>query len=113
LTGAGAALGVLCSSKEGLSNAVIEGMAARLPMVVTAAGGNSELVEDGKRGFLVAVARPSELADAMLRLLAKTELARRMGEAGRQFVESQLSLSRMIEAHDALYQRLARADRAS
>ncbi|MGC4115479.1 MAG: glycosyltransferase [Myxococcales bacterium] len=56
-------VGVLCSHAEGLSNAVIEGMAAALPMVVTDAGGNAELVKDGERGFVVPVRAPLQLAD--------------------------------------------------
>jgi len=102
-----ATLGVLCSSKEGLSNAVIEGMAAHLPMVVTNAGGNPELVEHGKRGLVVGVQRPQELADAMLQLLENPGAARQMGEAGRKFVAEKMNLNRMLEAHDQLYQRLA------
>lgn len=45
-----AAVGVLCSTAEGLSNAVIEGMAASLPMIVTPVGGNAELVAHRARG---------------------------------------------------------------
>ncbi|HZH03931.1 MAG TPA: glycosyltransferase, partial [Myxococcaceae bacterium] len=62
-----AAVGVLCSDAEGLSNAIIEGMASRLPMVVTDAGGNAELVQDGERGWVVPKRDPSALAEALLR----------------------------------------------
>jgi len=101
-----ATLGVLCSEKEGLSNAIIEGMAARLPMVVTDAGGNTELVEHGRRGFVVQVQQPNKLAEAMVGLLENPSAARRMGEAGREFVAHQMSLSRMIDAHAELYKKL-------
>jgi glycosyltransferase involved in cell wall biosynthesis len=101
-----ATLGVLCSRQEGLSNAVMEGMAAGLPMVVTDAGGNSELVEDGERGYVVSPGQPEALAQAMLRVLTDPRRARRMGEAARRFVERELTLRRMIDAHDRLYRRL-------
>ncbi len=103
-----ATLGVLCSRQEGLSNAVMEGMAAGLPMVVTDAGGNAELVKDGERGYVVAPEQPDALAQAMLRVLAEPVRARRMGDAARRFVERELTLERMIDEHDRLYRRLIR-----
>ena len=95
----------LCSVAEGLSNAVTEGMAARLPVVATAVGGTPELVEEGVTGFLVRPGDPSALADRLRRLVAGPDLARRMGQKGRAFVEAELSLERMAEAHQALYLR--------
>jgi L-malate glycosyltransferase len=103
--------GVLCSRMEGLSNAVMEGMAAGLPMVVTDAGGNAELVKDGERGFVVPPERPAELAAAMMRVLSDPERARRMGAEARRFVEAELTLERMIAEHDRLYRQLARGTR--
>ena len=106
-----ATLGILTSRQEGLSNAVMEGMAAGLPMVVTDAGGNAELVKDGERGLVVAAERPEALAAAMLRLIRDPTLARRMGRAARRFVEEELTVDRMVADHDRLYRRLARVDR--
>jgi len=105
--------GVLCSRQEGLSNAVMEGMAAGLPMIVTDAGGNAELVKDGERGYVVAPERPDALAQAMLRTIADPARARRMGEAARRFVEKELTLERMIDGHDRLYRRLVPGARAA
>src|SRR5207244_5225074 len=98
-----ASMGVLCSTAEGLANAVIEGMAASVPMVVTNAGGNPDLVVDGERGLLVEPGRPQELAVAFKRLLADPAWGRRMGQSGRRFVEGSLSLERLAAAHDWLY----------
>jgi len=98
-----AAIGVLCSTAEGLSNTIIEGMAAGVPMVVTAAGGNTDLVVDGERGLVVEPRRPEELAAAFHRLLGDRERAARMGRAGRRFVQEHLSLERLAAAHDWLY----------
>lgn len=102
-------LGVLCSRQEGLSNAVMEGMAAGLPMVVTDAGGNAELVKEGERGFVVPPERPEALANAILRVVGDPGRARRMGEAARRFVERELTLDRMVGDHDRLYRLLVRA----
>lgn len=107
-----ATMGVLCSSAEGLSNAVIEGMAARLPMVVTAVGGNPDLIKHGERGLVVAPNAPEELAAAFARMLDEPEKARRMGEAARAFVESNLSFERLVAEHEAFYERILAAEGA-
>jgi L-malate glycosyltransferase len=101
-----AAVGVNCSSAEGLSNAVMEGMAAGTPMVVTDVGGNPELVADGVRGRVVPPGSPPALAAALVQLVRARALAHAMGRAGRAHVEECLSLQRMVEAHAALYRRL-------
>jgi glycosyltransferase involved in cell wall biosynthesis len=100
--------GVLCSSAEGMSNAVMEGMAAGLPMVVTRVGGNPELVADGERGLVVPPHEPTALCAAFRRLLEDRELGRRMGAEARAFVERELSLERMVRRHDAVYRRVTR-----
>ncbi|HEY0094706.1 MAG TPA: glycosyltransferase [Archangium sp.] len=100
--------GVLCSTAEGMSNAVMEGMAAGLPMVVTRVGGNPELVADGERGLVVPPLRPQAMSEAFGVLLADRELGRRMGAEARAFVERELSLERLVRRHDVLYRRVAR-----
>ncbi len=104
-----ATVGVLCSNKEGLSNAIIEGMAARVPMVVTRVGGNPELVAHGERGLVVEPEQPAALAAAISSLLKDPERARRMGRSGRAFVERELTLDRMVRSHDRIYRAVAMA----
>jgi len=94
----------LCSSNEGLSNAIMEAMAARLPVVATRVGGNPELLEGG-RGLLVPYGDPRALADALLRMSSNADEARSMGRKGRAFVETELSLEQMQTAHEELYWR--------
>ena len=98
-----ATLGVLCSSAEGLSNAIIEGMASRLPMVVTDVGGSAELVGHGARGWVVPGKTPFALANAIGEVLATAEHARDLGRRARAFVERELTLERMVMGHDAVY----------
>jgi len=95
----------LCSSAEGLSNALMEAMAARLPLVATRVGGNPELVREGENGFLVPYRDARALADKLTALLRHPEQARAMGLRGRQKVESELSMDRMADGHGALYRR--------
>ncbi|TMA21473.1 MAG: glycosyltransferase [Deltaproteobacteria bacterium] len=103
LARAGAAC--LCSSAEGLSNALMEAMAARLPIVATRVGGNPELVHDGDNGFLVPFGDADALACALRTLLSSPEQAREMGLRGRRRVETDLSMDRMAQGHGALYRR--------
>lgn len=88
---------VLSSLKEGCSNVVLESMATGRPVVVTDVGGNGELVEDGKVGFVVPVGDAGAMADRIVRLLTDADLARRMGEAGSARVESLFTAERMSE----------------
>ncbi len=95
----------LCSSAEGLSNALMEAMAARLPVVATSVGGNPELVRDGENGFLVPYGDPHALAGQLAALLTAPGQAREMGLRGRRRVEAELSMDRMADGHGALYRR--------
>src|SRR3546814_10269336 len=57
-------IGILISHHEGSSNAVLEYMAARLPVIATAVGGNLDAVEHGENGILVPVRNPDAVAGA-------------------------------------------------
>src|SRR5204863_340526 len=95
----------LCSSAEGLSNALMEAMAARLPIVATRVGGNPELVRERDNGLLVPAGDVDALAGALRTLLSGPAEAREMGLRGRRRVESELSMERMAQGHGALYRR--------
>jgi glycosyltransferase involved in cell wall biosynthesis len=95
----------LCSSAEGLSNALMEAMAARLPVVATRVGGNPELIHHGENGFLVPYGDADALAATLMALLSAPEKAREMGQRGRKRVEAELSMERMADGHGALYRR--------
>ena len=100
-------IGLLVSHEEGFANAVIEGMAAGLPMLVTDVGGNAEAVVDGECGLVVPPHAPDRLAEALIRLVADDDLRARMGAAGRDRAESQYTLSACVDRYEALYQGLA------
>jgi glycosyltransferase involved in cell wall biosynthesis len=102
----------LCSSAEGLSNALMEAMAARLPIVATAVGGNPELVRPGENGLLVPYGDPASLADKLVELFLDADRAAGMGRRGRERVEAELTLSRMAEGYGAVYRRLLDGERA-
>lgn len=101
-------LSVLPSLSEGLSNALLESMAAGIPVVATRVGGNPELVEDGTTGLLVPTRDHQALAGAISLLLGNPDLAERMGAAARQRVAERFPMQLAIRTTERLYQRLLR-----
>jgi sugar transferase (PEP-CTERM/EpsH1 system associated) len=97
---------VLPSLWEGLPNVVLEAMAAGLPVVATAVGGTPELVVEGETGLLVPPRDPATLAEAIVTLLTDPELARRLGENGRQRVTTQFTIQQTVAQTESLYQQL-------
>jgi glycosyltransferase involved in cell wall biosynthesis len=96
----------LTSVSEAASLTVLEAMASHLPVVVTAVGGNPEMVRHESEGLLVPRGDHAACADALSRLLADPALARQLGDAGRRRVEERYQLSRTIEAYHRLYRKL-------
>ncbi|HJV66222.1 MAG TPA: glycosyltransferase [Geomonas sp.] len=94
---------VLSSFTEGISVTLLESMASGVPAVVTAVGGNPEVVVEGETGYLVELGDQQAMAERILRLLADPALARRLGEKGRQRVESLFSIQSMRSAYRLLY----------
>lgn len=96
-------IGVLCSDREGLSNAIIEYMAHGLPVVATAVGGNVELV-DATNGFYVPPGDHRALANALLKLLKNKELRKSLGEKSLQKVKAAYSWKKTMEQCATCYQ---------
>jgi glycosyltransferase involved in cell wall biosynthesis len=101
-------IGILPSKAEGLPNAVLEYMAAGLPVIVSRAGGNVELVEDGVTGLLVPPEDAPALAAALLQLLRDPQAARHMARRGNDFIIQNFSFERLVSDTDALYTELLR-----
>lgn len=96
---------VLPSLREGMSNAVMEAMAAGKPIVATAVGGTPQLLADG-RGVLVPPGDPRLLADALSSVLDDPERAALMGFEARDWSRRNLTAEATIQRHVALYERL-------
>jgi L-malate glycosyltransferase len=96
------------SRSEGLSNTIMEAMAASLPVVATQVGGADELVVDGVTGLLVQPGVAESLAGALGRLLSVPADQARMGTAGRSRVETEFELSVAVRRYERLYVDLAR-----
>jgi glycosyltransferase involved in cell wall biosynthesis len=100
-------IGILAPTRnEGFSNAVLESMAAGLPMVVTDVGGNAEAILDGETGFVVPSHEPSALGGAILKLAEAPQLRRAMGGGARNRAADKFSLAASIDQYCALYEEL-------
>jgi glycosyltransferase involved in cell wall biosynthesis len=88
---------VMPSLIEGMSNAILEAMAAGLPVVATRVGGNVDVIIDGQSGLLVEAASPRALADAMAQLASDPSRRATLGSAARARVESHYSLESVGE----------------
>jgi len=86
----------LLSRSEGFSNALLEAMACGVPAVVTSVGGNPEAIIDGEDGFLVPVEDDAAAAEKLLTLLRDPERAAKIGESGRNSVQTRFSAEVMI-----------------
>ncbi|MBI3406098.1 MAG: glycosyltransferase [Acidobacteria bacterium] len=103
----------LSSVTESFPNAILEGMAAALPVVATNFGGTPELVEEGKTGFLVPVGDSVAMAARIAELLREPSMGRSMGAAGRARVEREFTPQKMKERLEGLYDRELRIRRPS
>ncbi len=97
---------VLPSRSEGFSNAILEAMAASLPVVATSVGGNAEAVEQGRSGFIVPPEDASALAAAILQLLQSPVLLGRMSRASRSRLEAVFTSQAMLGKILACYREL-------
>lgn len=95
---------VLSSWTEGISISLLEAVASGKPVVATMVGGNSEIVKEGKSGFLVPPRHPEKLAERLLILLKNKKLAEVMGRYGREIVEKEFSLKTMATKYHRLYE---------
>jgi glycosyltransferase involved in cell wall biosynthesis len=100
---AGADALAFSSRREGLSIAMLEGMAAGVPVVATEVGGTPELIESGVTGLLVPPGDPDALAEGLVRVLRSSEEAERLARAAHERVQTRFSLDRMVDAYQRIY----------
>ena len=103
----GVDIGVLCSDKEGLSNAILEYMACGLPVVATNAGGNRELV-DGTNGACVPAGDYLALAQALAQLVGSPRLRRELGERSLEKVRQKFTWDKIIPQWESYYDSLVK-----
>lgn len=87
----------MSSVTEGLGSAMLDALACGTPVVATRAGGIPEAIEDGRDGLLVPPQDAPALAKALLTLLKDRPLRARLASAGRQRIEDEFSVERMVQ----------------
>ena len=103
---------VLPSFSEGMSNTLLEAMAAGVPPIASAVGGNGEIVRDGVDGRLFASDDEAGLAACLVALCRDDAQRSRLAAAARERVHATFDIRRMIERYEQLYERVhARAAR--
>lgn len=100
---AGLDLLALSSDNEGTPVALIEGMAAGVPVVATAVGGVPDVVRDGTTGRLVPPGDPEAMRRAWRSAFEEKETTKRMSTVARREVEERFGCERMLSAMAALY----------
>jgi glycosyltransferase involved in cell wall biosynthesis len=94
---------LLPRANEGLSNSILEYMAAGLPVLCTDCGGNTELVKNGENGIVVPISDEKSVFLA-LKSLINAEKRHKMGKNGRKMVEDSFSMHAVLDRFEALYQ---------
>lgn len=93
---------------EGISNAIMEYMAAGLPVIATNAGGTPEIVKDGVTGFLVPAFNEKIVVEKIVYLIKNKNRATEMGEAARETIVNEFNIKKMADAYLQLYLKLCK-----
>ena len=96
---------VLSSTSEGMSNAILEYMAAGKPVVATSVGGNPELVKENKTGYLVAVKDAYGLYETLSDLINNPSKQKEFGRQGLIRIQEQFTMGAMVTAYQNLYEK--------
>jgi len=99
-------IGVLTSTSESLSNALIEYSLAGLPVVASDVGGNREIIEDGKTGFLFESNKLEQLIEKLTVLIKNKNLRNTLGKAGREKALSRFSMDRCLKEYERYYENI-------
>lgn len=98
---------------EGQSNTILEAMSVGVPVIATDIPGTRDLVVEGQTGHLYPLGDIQTLVKRSNALLKNDETRREMGEASIRRIQSEFSLSKMIDAYSKLYRRLVGSKRVT
>jgi len=102
-------VGVLCSTtlySEGVSNSVLEYMAAGLVPIVTDLGGSAEIIEEGQNGFLIHPGDSQRIVDLIQLLKNEPALSLRLSLKAKETIRTKFSLNKNIETITTIYQNI-------
>jgi glycosyltransferase involved in cell wall biosynthesis len=95
-------IGVLCSDKEGLSNAILEYMACGLPVVATAVGGNVEMVDE-TNGICIPAGDAAALANAIFMMAESRKLREKLGAESKEKVLKTYTWDKIMSQWERYY----------
>jgi len=101
----------LSSYTEGLPKVLLEAMSYGKPVVATGVGGVPEVIIANKTGILVPAKSPDLLAKGICDILAEPDMARELGDAGRNLIQSQFSLGTRTLRLENLYEQISQTRR--
>lgn len=91
---------------EGISNSILESMAAGLPVIATNGGGTPEIIEDGKSGFIVEPCDCDAAASMVRKLWLDEGLRNEIGNNAKRRIQDHFSLDSMTHKYIQLYNSL-------
>lgn len=94
---------------EGVSNSIMESMAAGIPVIASAGGGTAEIIDSGEDGYIVGPKDVAAIVSRIERLLFDTDEYYRLGTNARLKIKSKFSLTRMVQEYQDLYSLLISA----
>lgn len=97
---------LLPSVAEGMSNSLLEAMATGLPCLASEIGGNTDLIESGRNGLLIASEDRDGWTAAVVRVLLDRRFAAELGAAARSRIETDFALPVIVDRYVDLYRRL-------
>ena len=101
---------VQSSSTEGMPNVVLESLLMETPVVATAVGGTSEVIEHGKTGFLIAPGSELEIFRGLTDFLENMDLHKGFGKRGRKHVVENFNHEDRVQRTAALYTSISRKE---
>jgi glycosyltransferase involved in cell wall biosynthesis len=99
----------LLSRSEGIPNVVLEAAAMKVPVIVSAVDGNTDVIEDGKTGLIVKTSNGNEFAEKALALMRNDNLRKTISANARRRVERRFSFQERARIQEGLYERLCSA----
>jgi glycosyltransferase involved in cell wall biosynthesis len=91
---------------EGMPNAVLEAMAAGLPVVATTVGGIPDIIQDGITGILVPSEEVNLLSDALIRMILEPDLRLKLAQAGQEYVCQHFTIQETAAKTETVYTEL-------
>jgi glycosyltransferase involved in cell wall biosynthesis len=97
---------ILPSTSESMPNVVLEAMSAGRPVIASAIGGCTELIDHGRTGLLFPSGNSHALAEQILLLLGRPELRADLGRAARRHAETEFDMNVAVKNLEAIYDEL-------